>query len=289
MALRLTITLIMLVLTAAIAGRRIVWLVRLIRSGRPTPGRLDGIGDRLRAELVEVLGQRKLLKWSVPGLAHFFTFWGFIVLGITVVESFGAAVISKDFAFPFVGHARWLGFLEDFFAVAVLIALCAFAIMRVRQAPARRQRSSRFYGSHTRPAWVILGMITLVVVTLLLYRGAQYNTGHFPWGTSKAPFASYVVAKALGTGAYNQGVETFFVLGQMAVVLGFTILVVYSKHLHIATAPINVSTKRVPDGLGPLLPVLDTEGKPIDFADAENLSEDTLFGKGKIEDFGWKG
>ena len=198
-------------------------------------------------------------------------------------------MISKDFAFPFVGHARWLGFLEDFFAVAVLIALCAFAIMRVRQAPARRQRSSRFYGSHTRPAWVILGMITLVVVTLLLYRGAQYNTGHFPWGTSKAPFASYVVAKALGTGAYNQGVETFFVLGQMAVVLGFTILVVYSKHLHIATAPINVSTKRVPDGLGPLLPVLDTEGKPIDFADAENLSEDTLFGKGKIEDFGWKG
>jgi Fe-S oxidoreductase len=288
-ALRLTITLIMLVLTAAIAGRRIVWLVRLIRSGRPTPGRLDGIGDRLRAELVEVLGQRKLLKWSVPGLAHFFTFWGFIVLGITVVESFGAAVISKDFAFPFVGHARWLGFLEDFFAVAVLIALCAFAIMRVRQAPARRQRSSRFYGSHTRPAWVILGMITLVVVTLLLYRGAQYNTGHFPWGTSKAPFASYVVAKALGTGAYNQGVETFFVLGQMAVILGFTILVVYSKHLHIATAPINVSTKRVPDGLGPLLPVLDTEGKPIDFSDADNLSEDTLFGKGKIEDFGWKG
>ncbi|HEY2985200.1 MAG TPA: (Fe-S)-binding protein [Jatrophihabitantaceae bacterium] len=289
MALRLTITLIMLALTAAIAGRRIVWLVRLIRSGRPTPGRLDGIGDRLRAELVEVLGQRKLLKWSVPGLAHFFTFWGFIVLGITVVESFGAAVISKDFAFPFVGHARWLGFLEDFFAVAVLIALCAFAIMRVRQAPARRQRSSRFYGSHTRPAWVILGMITLVVVTLLLYRGAQYNTGHFPWGTSKAPFASYVVAKALGTGAYNQGVETFFVLGQMAVILGFTILVVYSKHLHIATAPINVSTKRVPDGLGPLLPVLDTEGKPIDFSDADNLSEDTLFGKGKIEDFGWKG
>ncbi|HYU66023.1 MAG TPA: hypothetical protein VEK09_04670 [Jatrophihabitantaceae bacterium] len=74
MALRLTISLIMLVLTAAIAGRRIVWLVRLIRSGRPTPGRLDGIGDRLRAELVEVLGQRKLLKWSVPGLAHFFMF-----------------------------------------------------------------------------------------------------------------------------------------------------------------------------------------------------------------------
>src|SRR6266704_1451070 len=279
----------MLVLTAAIAGRRIAWLVKLIRSGRQAPGRWDGIGERLRAQLVEVFGQRRLLRWSAPGLAHFFTFWGFVILFATIVEAYGALVISQDFAFPFFGHARWLGFLEDFFAVAVLLALAAFAIMRLRQAPARRQRESRFYGSHTRPAWVILGMITLVIVTLLLYRGAQYNTGHFPWGRSKAPFASYLVSRALGDGAYNQGVETFFLLGQMAVVFGFTILVVYSKHLHIALAPVNVSAKRLPDGLGPLLPVADAEGKPIDFADVENLSEDTLFGKGKIEDFTWKG
>jgi Fe-S oxidoreductase len=288
-ALRLTIALLMLVLTAAIAGRRIAWLVKLIRSGRQAPGRWDGIAERLRAQLVEVFGQRRLLRWSAPGLAHFFTFWGFVILFATIVEAYGALVISQDFAFPFFGHARWLGFLEDFFAVAVLLALAAFAIMRLRQAPARRHRASRFYGSHTRPAWVILGMITLVIVTLLLYRGAQYNTGHFPWGRSKAPFASYLVSRALGDGAYNQGVETFFLLAQMAVVFGFTIIVVHSKHLHIATAPLNVTTKRLPDGLGPLLPVLDTEGKPIDFADVENLSEDTLFGKGKIEDFSWKG
>ena len=72
-------------------------------------------------------------------------------------------------------------------------------------------------------------MIALVVLTLLLYRGAQYNTGHFPWGRSKAPFASWLVAKALGHGAYNQGIETFFLLAQMAVIFGFTILVTYSS------------------------------------------------------------
>ena len=75
----------------------------------------------------------------------------------------------------------------------------------------------------------------------------------------------------------------------MAVIFGFTIIVTYSKHLHIATAPMNVAFKRTPDALGPLLPVTDTEGQPIDFADAENLSEDTVFGRGKIEDFSWKG
>ncbi len=289
MAVRVTLALLMLVVTAVVAGRRIFWLTKLIRSGRPAPGRTDGMGQRLRAQAVEVFGQRRLLKWSVPGVAHFLTFWGFIVLGITIIECYGALVISKDFAFPFFGHARWLGFLEDFFAVAVLIGLLTFAALRLRHAPDREQRSSRFYGSHTRAAWVILGMITLVVLTLLVYRGAQYNTGHFPWGKSKAPFASWLVAKALGSGAHNYWIETTFLLAQMAVIFAFTVVVVYSKHLHIALAPLNVATKRLPDALGPLLPVTDPDGKPVDFADAENLSEDTVFGKGKIEDFSWKG
>jgi Fe-S oxidoreductase len=288
-ALRLTLALLMLAVTIVVAGRRVGWLTRLVRSGQPAPGRTDRMGERLRAQLVEVFGQRRLLRWSVPGIAHFFTFWGFIVLAITIVEAYGALVISEDFAFPFFGHARWLGFLEDFFAVAVLVALIVFATLRLVNAPDREHRASRFYGSHTGPAWVILGMIALVIVTLLLYRGAQYNTGHFPFGTSKAPFASYAVAQLLGDGAYNQGLETFFLLAQMAVIFGFAIIVVYSKHLHIAIAPLNVTTKRLPEALGALLPTADEKGAPIDFSDVENLSEDTTFGRGKIEDFTWKG
>src|SRR5581483_4862934 len=193
----------MLVATAAIAGRRIAWLVRLIRSGRPAEGRTDQLQERFKDQLVEVFGQRRLLKWSAPGAAHFLTFWGFVILGITIVEAYGALVLSKDFAFPFLGHAQWLGFLEDLFAVAVLVGITYFAINRVRNAPERRQRASRFYGSHTGPAWAVLGMIFLVIVTLLLYRAAQWNTGHFPFGHSKWPFASYLIAKALGSGAYN--------------------------------------------------------------------------------------
>ena len=260
-ALRIVLAVVMLVITAAVAGRRIAWLVKLIRSGRPAEGRTDMIEERLKDQVVEVFGQRRLLRWSAPGIAHFFTFWGFVILGATIVEAMGALVISKDFAFPVIGHARWLGFLEDFFAVAVLAAIVWFAINRVRNAPDRKARSSRFYGSHTGPAWAVLAMIALVVITLLLYRGAQYNTGHFPWGRSHAPFASWAVAKLLGSGAYNQGIETFFLLAQMAVIFGFTILVVHSKHLHIATAPLNVLTKREPDGLRELLPVTDDDGQ----------------------------
>jgi hypothetical protein len=288
-ALRLTLALALLVAAAAIAGRRIAWLVRLIRSGRPAPGRTDDIKRRLRDQLTEVFGQRRLLKWSGPGIAHFLTFWGFVILGITIVEAYGALVLSQDFAFPLFGDARWLGFLEDLFAVAVLVGIGYFAVNRLRNAPERRHRASRFYGSHNGAAWAVLGMIFLVIATLLIYRGAQWNTGHFPYGHSKWPFASYLVAQALGSGAHNQGVETFFLLAQMAVIFSFLVLVTYSKHLHIAIAPLNVLTKREPDALRELLPVADDTGKPIDFADVENLSEDTVFGKGKIEDFTWKG
>ncbi|HYS39462.1 MAG TPA: (Fe-S)-binding protein, partial [Pseudonocardiaceae bacterium] len=177
--------------------------------------------------------------------------------------------------------------LEDFFTVAVIVALVTFAVLRVRQAPERRQRASRFYGSHTSAAWAVLGMIFAVMVTLLVYRGAQFNTGHFMYGHSGWAFASWLVAHVLaplGTGA-NAVLETMFILVNIAVIVGFLVIVVHSKHLHIALAPVNVGAKRLPDGLGPLLP-MESNGKPIDF---EDPSEDDTFGRGKVEDFTWKG
>ncbi len=289
MALRIILTLLMTVATVAIAGRRVLWLVKLIRSGTAAPGRGKPGGERVVNDAEEVLAQKKLLKWSVPGLAHFFTMWGFIILNLTILEAYGALLINRDFHIPIIGKWQALGFLEDFMSVAVLLGLATFAVLRYRNQPERKKRESRFYGSHTGPAWLILAMITLVIVTLLLLRGAQMNADEFPYGHSKWTFASYLVAKALGTGDYNRGLSTTFLLLQLAIVLAFLIIVTYSKHLHIATAPINVYFKRLPKALGPLLPVTDADGKVIDFMDVENLSEDTVFGKGKIEDFTWKG
>ncbi len=42
------------------------------------------------------------------------------------------------------------------------------------------------------------------------------------------------------------------VIGQIAVVFGFLVLVTYSKHLHIFLAPLNVLKKRQPIALGAL-------------------------------------
>src|ERR1700748_564291 len=125
-------------------------------------------------------GAGSLLRWSVPGAAHAFTFWGFLVLLLTIIEAYGA-LFSRTFAIPGIGHWAVIGFIEDLFAVGVLAGIITFTVIRIRNNPHKEGRKSRFFGSHTRAAWVVLGMIFLVIATLLLYRGAQINTVAVPY------------------------------------------------------------------------------------------------------------
>jgi Fe-S oxidoreductase len=70
------------------------------------------------------------------------------------------------------------------------------------------------------------------------------------------------------------------------VILGFGVFVTYSKHLHIAIAPLNVLFARRPDALGPLQP-MRSNGQVLDFEEADPDTD--IFGLGKIEDLTWKG
>src|SRR6202007_1722981 len=80
--------------------------------------------------------------------------------------------------------------------------------------------------------------------------------------------------------------EVVFLLAQLAVVLVFLVIVVYSKHLHIFLAPVNVLFSRRPDGLGPLEP-MRSGGKVLDFEEAD--PDVDVFGIGQVEDMTWKG
>ncbi len=289
MALRIIVGLALTAIAAAVAGRRLWWLYRVARAGQPAPERVAAVrqhpGRDVEIQATEVVGQRKLLQWSVPGVAHALTFWGFIVLLLTIIEAYGD-LFSRSFAIPGIGHWAFIGFIEDLFAVGVLAGIITFAVIRLRADPKREGRASRFAGSHTGAAWFVLFMIFLVIATLLLYRGAQINTGYFPY--PHGAFASQVLGHwlaPLGTGV-NSVLETTFILAQLAVILAFGVFVTYSKHLHIALAPVNVLFSRRPDGLRALQP-MRSGGKVLDFEDADPDTD--IFGRGKIEDFTWKG
>src|SRR5262249_32712482 len=109
---RLVLGLAITLAVLAVAGRRAFQLYRIGRTGQPVePGRTSGVGKRVLAVTTEVLGQRKLLKWSVPGVAHSAVFWGFTILLATIIEGFGA-LFDRDFHIPIIGTMAWLGFLE---------------------------------------------------------------------------------------------------------------------------------------------------------------------------------
>jgi Fe-S oxidoreductase len=284
MVVRLVVGLGMTVAALALSGRRAWWLYRLIRSGQPAEDRRDRLGERVRAQLVEVFGQRRLLRWSVPGLAHLFTFWAFLILASVYLEAYGA-LFDPDFHIPVVGRWPVLGFLQDTIAVLALASLVAFSVIRIRNAPQRRARASRFYGSHTGGAWLILFMIFNVLWTMFLFRGAAAALGTLPYRSGA--WVSLAVGRLLSglSPASLQVLETVGLLLHIGVMLVFTIIIVYSKHLHIFLAPVNVAAKRLPKALGPLEPIRH-EGRPVDF---EDPPEDAAFGRGKVEDFTWKG
>ena len=284
---RLIIGLAMTAIVGLLAVKRVAWLTKLIRSGQPVrdeDGRKDHMGERIGNQIKEVLGQTRLLAWSIPGIAHFFTMWGFFILATVYLEAYGV-LFDPKFHLPVVGRWNILGFLQDFFAVAVLLGIITFAIIRLRAEPKEYGRSSRFYGSHTGGAWLILFMIFNVIWTYALFRGSAVNNGNLPYGP--AAFFSHGVAallRPLGPHG-NEIVETVALILHIGVMLVFLLIVLHSKHLHIGLAPLNVTFKRLPNALGPLLP-MESKGELINF---EDPAEDAVFGRGKIEDFSWKG
>ncbi|HMD11755.1 MAG TPA: Fe-S cluster protein, partial [Marmoricola sp.] len=189
----LVVGLVMNAIALPLAARRIHFLYRVINSGQPAPDRIEGVTSRLGAaikrQVVEVFGQRKLLKWSVPGAAHFFVFWAFLILATVYLEAYGSLFKilftggegPMDWAIPVVGHWPILGFAQDFIAMMAFFGIATFVWIRVRNAPKDLGRRSRFFGSHLSGAWITLFMIFNVIWTMFLFRGASSALGNLPY------------------------------------------------------------------------------------------------------------
>jgi Fe-S oxidoreductase len=269
--------------------RRIVWLFRLITSGQPAPDRLDGasgrVGTAIKGELTEVFGQRKLLKWTAPGLAHFFVFWAFMILSTVYIEAYGA-LFKPDFEIPIIGKWRILGFAQDTIALCALVAIAVFGIIRYTNSPDKLGRQSRFRGSHIGGAWLVLFFIFSVLWTMFLFRGAASALGNY---TNEGAWVSQAIGRWMHGWSHGllEFLEGLGLLLHIGVMLAFLIEVVHSKHLHIFAGPINVAFKRPPVALGPAQPLM-VAGKPVTMEDLEEMEEEPILGVGKIEDFTWK-
>jgi Fe-S oxidoreductase len=281
-----------------IAGRRVWFLYRLIGSGQPAPDRVEGVtgklGAAVRSQVVEVFGQKKLLKWSLPGAAHFFVFWAFVILATVYLEAYGSLLSiafgadQLDWAIPVVGHWAVLGFLQDFIAMMAFFGILTFVWIRLRNAPKDLGRRSRFFGSHLSGAWITLFMIFNVIWTMFLFRGSSSALGNLPYDSGA--FISIGIGNVLDGMSHGslEFLEGLGLLLHIGVMLVFLIFVLNSKHLHIFVAPLNVLFGRRPVALGAVKPLISA-GKPVTLDDIDDLDEDASLGMGSIQDFTWKG
>jgi Fe-S oxidoreductase len=224
-------------------------VVGIVRAGR-TVDRSGEPGARARRELVQVLGQRKLLQKLGPGAMHALIFWGFLILLPTIAEA-AIAIVDRRSTLPLLGRAGWFTFLVDLFATGVVVGVAAaFWIRKV-------MRPDRFHGSHLGEADRILMWILGIVSTLLLWNAARISLGLA--GPGAMP-VSNLLAVLFGGGHGTEIAERVILWSHLLLVLGFLAFLPGSKHLHILTAAPNVYlSKTGPSGrLEPLRIDLET-------------------------------
>jgi Fe-S oxidoreductase len=268
---KVAMTIAILVALAAFAYR-VRELVGYVQLGKEEDRKPRDWGRKIKDQLVVVFGQRKLLQWTIPGVMHFFIFWGFVILFTTIVEAFGA-VYQEGFHIPLIGKWGPLGALQDLFVVAVLVGIAiALAIRKL-------QRPGRFRGSHLKEADYILYAIAGIMVTILLVRGAEISLNLFPYDTQWTPVSNWV-GQAFREASLEtrEALDTIFLWWHSLIILGFLVYITYSKHLHIITSGLNVlfTSERPKGALKPM------------YIDVDAMSEDDVFGAAKLTDLTWK-
>ena len=67
-------------ITAFGIAMRSRWKLLTITSDAVTAPRFDRLGQRLRITLIHAFGQKRMIRYPLPGLAHMAIFYGFFVL-----------------------------------------------------------------------------------------------------------------------------------------------------------------------------------------------------------------
>lgn len=240
--------------------------------------RFDHAGKRIGRVLSIAFGQRKLLREPIAGWMHFLIFWGFVILLTAISESLLEG-FGENLSLSFLGVVYGpLVFLQDAFAVLVILSVLV-ALYRRNIARVERLRVS----THSAfDANLILLLILSIMVSMLLQ-----NSMHVALEASQAAasdtldsgarFFSSALAALFSPYSIHTKETLFQVFWWIHIlfVLGFLNYLPYSKHLHIGSSFFNVYFSSLkPRG----------ELKPLDL-EAENI---TRFGAGDIEDLSWK-
>jgi Fe-S oxidoreductase len=282
-----TISVLFLIVASVAAYRAVRAMVRIIRTGQPDSTRSQSARSRVKTLVVESLGHTRMLKWSAIGAAHWFVFIGFYGLFLTLVEAFGE-VWNPAFHLPLIGDFFLWNWFVDLIGTGTVLGILYLIYRRQKDHPRRQGRASRFAGSNEGRGYFVEAVVLVIGLCILGIRAAKIASG-----LTESAAWQHPVSSALA-GIFPDSPDLVSVLAFVKIVVSLVWLMVISRLLnmgvawHRFSAFFNIYFKREPDGrvaLGPLQP-MTSGGEPIDFEDPD---EDATFGRGKIEDFTWKG
>ncbi len=253
-----------------ISGKRFALLYRLLKAQTGKAPQFKDFGKRFQTALVNVLGQKAVLKDRWIGMAHTAIFWGFLIISIGTVEQFLMTLYSGA-SFEFIGEGPYSLFIfcQDFFTALVLLGVLFAAYRRFILKPKHLGQSQ--------DANNVL-MFTGGLMVSIFMMNAFHVLGSHP-SYENAFFISKNLASIFGSFGFSDetahNLFTVFKWIHMSLVLGFAVYIPGSKHLHIVAAGPNTFLRK-----------LDREKgmTPINFED-ETV---TQYGVANVSQMSWK-
>lgn len=252
-------------------------LYQILLLGQPED-RFDKYGERIKSVLSFVFGQKRVLR-EPSGIGHFLIFWGFVVITIGSIETFGVGVYHNFSYAPVIGKFLYniLYLIQDLFCAGVLVALVVALYRRFVIKPLRLESDDP--KATKLDAVIIIGLIGILIILLFGSRAADcqlYAKGEGKYFPPLA-FISQILSLCFKSTPVDnlKFWSSFFWWGHTIIILGFLIYIPFSKHLHLLAAIPNIFFRR----FGPV-----GELDKMDLEDEEAES----FGVSKIEEFTWK-
>lgn len=193
--------------------------------------------ERIKGLIVYVAGQQRLFRVPLPGIAHFFIFWGFLLLSLTILQAMIeglVAFVNPHFTLPILGTSGPLALLQDFFALFVIIAVLYALYVRVSVDP------ERYKGSHKSQGVMVLLFIFTIMLSLLVINGIRINLGVDPlsqWRPISGMVGSIFAGLTVGQQRTIEEIAYWIHLG---VVLVFLTELPGGKHFHVVTSVVAV-------------------------------------------------
>lgn len=236
--------------------------VLFIRLGKKSNLKQD-YAQRFHEVIVNVFGQRKLLKDKKSGMMHVVMFYGFIILQFGAVELILKGFF-QGFEYPLGAAHKYFSFVQE---VTTCLVLAATFYAFYRRYIERLERLKR--GLKSGLVVIFLSVLMFSILMSLAFERVWLGEQ----AAYYAPVSSAIAVLFQGMSSHAAaGWFYFFWYVHLITLLTFAVYVPQSKHAHLIFAPVNVYLR-------------DTKSPgqltSINFEDETQEA----YGVGKIEDF----